>query len=199
MGERRERVLRATRSLLAERGAARLGLGEIARRAGVSRRTVYRQFGSRRGLLWAVAEGLGRAESEAVMLPGDLSARGALGAFLSRITDVWSNERALARGLLGSDPGDSRGRSPLAALDGARRREVSRLASRLERARALRPGLDRRRAADALFALTSFEVYDFLRARGGLGRQRAREILRDLGRGLLATPSTPRASPARRG
>ncbi len=49
-----ERILDAARSLFAEVGFHGVGLEEVARRADVSRKTVYYQFGSKRGLLEAV-------------------------------------------------------------------------------------------------------------------------------------------------
>ncbi|MEP7281028.1 MAG: TetR/AcrR family transcriptional regulator [Rubrivivax sp.] len=53
--ETRERILTTTRELVAERGA-KLKLGDVAERAGVSRQTIYLHFGDRTGLLLAVVQ-----------------------------------------------------------------------------------------------------------------------------------------------
>ena len=59
----RTAVLSAARELVAAGGGASLSVGEVARRAGVSRLTIYNRFGSRSGLLRAVA---GQAHGRAV-------------------------------------------------------------------------------------------------------------------------------------
>jgi AcrR family transcriptional regulator len=53
--ETRERILVATKALVAERGS-KLNLGEVADRAGVSRQAVYLHFRDRAGLLVALVQ-----------------------------------------------------------------------------------------------------------------------------------------------
>ncbi|WP_370327453.1 TetR/AcrR family transcriptional regulator [Euzebya sp.] len=52
-GDTGTQILDATLEVLADVGLARLGLEDVAVRAGVSRQTVYRWFGNRRGLVAA--------------------------------------------------------------------------------------------------------------------------------------------------
>jgi AcrR family transcriptional regulator len=52
----RTRILRATQLLLRELRSADFTVAEVAERAGVSRGTVFNQFGSKRGLIEAVTE-----------------------------------------------------------------------------------------------------------------------------------------------
>jgi AcrR family transcriptional regulator len=54
----RESLIAAARTLLAGNGPARLSLDAVARAAGVTRLTVYHQFGSRRALLEAIFDTL---------------------------------------------------------------------------------------------------------------------------------------------
>lgn len=57
--QKRERVVAAARELLAsDEGLGRFSLAAVAKRAGVTRLTVYHQFGSRRALLEAVFDDL---------------------------------------------------------------------------------------------------------------------------------------------
>ena len=52
------RILEAARILFGERGSAEVTMAEVAERAGVSRATVFNQFGSKHALVEAVTEGV---------------------------------------------------------------------------------------------------------------------------------------------
>jgi AcrR family transcriptional regulator len=54
--ETRARIIEAARELLSRSGYHNASVDEIAERAGVSRQTVYAQFGSKRGVLQTLAE-----------------------------------------------------------------------------------------------------------------------------------------------
>src|SRR4030088_439727 len=59
--EKRDRVVEAAaRSLREDASIARFSLDNVAKAAGVTRLTVYHQFGSRRGLLEAVFDDIAR-------------------------------------------------------------------------------------------------------------------------------------------
>src|SRR6266576_5533846 len=59
--ETRDRVIEAAAKLLREDASiARFSLDDVAKAAGVTRLTVYNQFGSRRGLLEAVFDDIAR-------------------------------------------------------------------------------------------------------------------------------------------
>ncbi|WP_328808810.1 TetR/AcrR family transcriptional regulator [Nonomuraea montanisoli] len=52
----RRRIIDVASRLIAERGAHQLSLDEVAREAGVGVGTVYRRFGDRTGLVWALID-----------------------------------------------------------------------------------------------------------------------------------------------
>lgn len=74
VNETRERILEAMVDLWLERHYDEFGLGDVAERAGVSRQTVYRQFGSKDDLLVAAAEWKGpQGEAERLTAPGQVA------------------------------------------------------------------------------------------------------------------------------
>src|SRR2546421_12968810 len=60
-------IVEATRTLLAETGYPDISLDDIAVRAGVSRQTIYVQFGSTSGVLQAVGEHIEHAALEGLI------------------------------------------------------------------------------------------------------------------------------------
>src|SRR5205085_12518 len=60
-------IVEATRTLLEETGYPDISLDDIARRAGVSRQTIYIQFGSKSGVLQAVGEHIEHAALEGLI------------------------------------------------------------------------------------------------------------------------------------
>ncbi len=56
MNDLQDRILDAARDLVAEAGAARVSMREVARRAGVSHQAPYHHFGDKGAILAAVAE-----------------------------------------------------------------------------------------------------------------------------------------------
>ncbi len=63
---RKLRILSAATRLFGERGYDDVGAAEIAHAAGVAEGTLYHHFGSKRGLLWAVAESYGEGFATAM-------------------------------------------------------------------------------------------------------------------------------------
>src|SRR5437868_6007732 len=57
-------IVEATRTLLEETGYPDISLDDIARKAGVSRQTIYVQFGSKSGVLQALGEYIEQAALE---------------------------------------------------------------------------------------------------------------------------------------
>lgn len=92
----RERILEAMAQLWLTRNYDEVTLADVADLAGVSRQTVYRQFGTKDELLMATAEWKGpESEAQTLAPPGDLD-----GA-ISRLMDLYetigdANVRALA-------------------------------------------------------------------------------------------------------
>ncbi len=80
----RERILEAMTELWLTRHYDEVTLADVAERAGVSRQTVYRQFGTKDELLMAAAEWKGpEGEAETLVEPGDVD-----GA-ISRLVDQY--------------------------------------------------------------------------------------------------------------
>src|SRR6185503_12778128 len=95
--EKRDRVIEAAANLLREDASiARFSLDSVARAAGVTRLTVYNQFGSRRGLLEAVFDDIaarGRLDTipQALSMADPLQG---LDAIIERFCAFWSSDKA---------------------------------------------------------------------------------------------------------
>ena len=143
--ESRGRVDGAVRELLQEGVFHESTVEQVAARAGVSRATVYQQFGSRVGLVDAICDGL---DLVAVKDAADLD------TLLERTVSFWATEETLLTQLYGA-----------AAIDPAARGFVARQTrdrlAHLER-------FGGRKALPLLALLTSFETYLELRRRAGL-------------------------------
>ncbi|MQY05635.1 TetR/AcrR family transcriptional regulator [Actinomadura macrotermitis] len=154
--ETRARIIRATRDLLVDDGV--VAVDAIARRADVSRATVYYQFGTKTGLLEALCDDLaarGRIEhiAEAFARPGP---RDALAGFVRAMAGFWGADRACIRRLHGLAALDAEVGQVIAARDERRRMGAEVLAQRLA------GGTGHRRLGVLIFTLTGFAVFDSL-------------------------------------
>ena len=164
--ETRSRILDAAREILAdESGTADLSMDAIARRADVSRLTVYYQFKSRPGLLEALydqmaARGNLRRIAEIFHEP-DVSV--ALEKLVRIFVAFWSSDPVVIRRLRGMAALDAEMAPGLHARD-ARRRHIAReLLGRIASAKKKKTRSEELNlAADVLSMLTSFETYDAL-------------------------------------
>ena len=157
-------ILTAARQLVQESPSAEVSVAEIARRAGVSRITVYNRFGSRDGLLASlVAPGTEVAPPE-----GD--PREALRRHLAAVCSRWAAHPALFRNL---PPPPEDGRARL-------------LAERLAAEDVLRPGCSLREAEDVIAALSSFAVFDRLHHDGRRPAIAVADVMMRLAAGILA-------------
>jgi AcrR family transcriptional regulator len=160
----RAEILSAAREEVASGEA--LSVGRVARRAGVSRITVYNRFGSRSGLLEALGA---QTPAFPIELPSGTPARDLLGRLISSTCSAWAANTSLFRHLPRS--GDS---------------DVSRrLAERLAASDELRPGCSIKEAEDVIAALTSFEFFDRLYKDGRRSPAAVTEILTRLASGIL--------------
>ena len=150
-------ILEAARGLVAESGD-RVSIAGVARRAGVSRITVYNRFGTRASLLEAIAP------------PPRVDADG-LREHLEKSCAAWAADPALFRNL----------RTEGAGVESARR-----IADRLAAADALRPGCSVREAEDVIAILGSFPVFDRLHKDGRRSSAAVTEVLMRLASGILA-------------
>ncbi|MFI5281694.1 MAG: TetR/AcrR family transcriptional regulator [Candidatus Dormibacterales bacterium] len=162
-------MVTAARELVAGAPLSELSLGAVARRAGVSRITIYNQFGSKALLLRALTD---ISESQVSPAPAT-DPREALQALIREACTRWAADPALSRSL---------GQTSLAWSPDMERR----LAERLAGANALRPGCSIKEAEDVIGALTSFPVFDRLHKNGRRPLVAVAEILRRLASPILA-------------
>jgi AcrR family transcriptional regulator len=156
-------ILAAARELVAS-GEAGLSPGAVARRAGVSRITVYNQFGSKGGLLRELAaEAHSRPAGETVAASDP---RDELHKRIAGSCSLWASHPALFRRL--PVVGDYELASP---------HDDRALAERLAAADLLRPGCSLKEAEDVIGAITSFPVFDRLHKDGRRSQAAVVEIL----------------------
>jgi AcrR family transcriptional regulator len=161
---KRERVVAAaTQCLREDGGLGGFSLESVAKAAGVTRLTVYNQFGSRRGLLEAVFDDIatrGRLATipEALSLPDPLQG---LDVIVDRFCAFWSSDEAIAR-LHDAMATDAEFAVALAARHERRRKLLQALMKRLVPADT--PARRRRDAVDLVFAMTSFAMFRILGA-----------------------------------
>jgi len=154
-------ILAAARELVAQGPASQASVGAVARRAGVSRITVYNRFGSR-----ALAPPHERREL------GETDPREALRRHIQSACATWAGNPALYRHL------------PHAQIDDPEANRT--LAESLAAADALRPGCSIKEAEDVVGALTSFAVFDRLHKDGRRPAAAVGEILTRLASAILA-------------
>ena len=168
----RSGILAAARELLAEAGPE-FSLGKVAVRAGVSRITVYNQFGSKAGLIDQLAArakpGGGGPEPEPESEPRHELKRRIAGACAA-----WAVDPGLYRQLHGHPSWANQG-------SGADRG----LAESLAGADQLRPGCSIKEAEDVIGITTSFPAFDRLHQGGRRSASAVAEILFRLASGLL--------------
>jgi len=149
----RNAILAAARDLLVSGDTAGLSAGAVARRAGVSRVTVYNQFGSRAGLLRELAAGARGRQRGPLQASAD-----PIDSLRQRIVDACS--------MWASDPGLFRGLPAPATAELGTAGDDRALVERLAAAGRLRPGCSLKEAEDVIGAITSFEMFDRLHKDG---------------------------------
>nr|WP_281380879.1 helix-turn-helix domain-containing protein [Nocardioides panaciterrulae] len=160
----REAVLRAAVELFSADGWAATGIRDVARRAGVSVETVYGRHGSKLGLLLAAVdvgvvddtEPQALAERPAVAALGVGTRRDRAGAAARVSSSINGRMAGLSRALRQAAAVDAAAAERLRELEERRRSDVATGLGRLLGA----PATDE--ARDAVWALTSAEVYDLL-------------------------------------
>jgi AcrR family transcriptional regulator len=184
----RERILTAARELLEQRAWAGVGLGEVARAAGVSRQAIYLHFGSRAALLLALVDYVDEVEG--------------LAELVARVDDASSGAEQLDRLAWLNSVYEPRIRSVVIAHDAARRHDADleqawqdrmerrrslyrRTVRRLEAERALAAGLTRKDAVDLIWALLGPRVHEDLVGDRGWSARRYETHMRNVLRGAL--------------
>src|SRR6266851_2982325 len=160
---KRDRVIEAAaRSLREDASIATFSLDAVAKAAGVTRLTVYHQFGSRRGLLEAVFDEIARQAGldqipEAMAMPVP---RAALDRLVEIFCAFWNRDPAVGRlhEAMATDPEFAQA---LIGRNERRRETVNVLVRRIAGKTA--PPRARHGAVDMIFALTSFAMFAMLR------------------------------------
>jgi AcrR family transcriptional regulator len=193
----RERIIDATRELLAREGYPQASVDEVARLADVARATVYYQFGSKKGLIQALVEDIQRragqeavVDSVEVVDPVDAMRQ----AFVMG-SRFWAAERPLVHKLTGLAAVDADIRPILALAERDRLPLLARLVDRLAGAQLLAPSYSSDEALHVLWMLSSFEAFDQLFTGRGLPVEEVARLLGDL---AVATLTQGRAGPAGR-
>jgi AcrR family transcriptional regulator len=178
----RTTILAAARELVSELGPES-SVGKVANRAGVSRITIYNQFGSKDGLLHALAAETGpppagvAAERAAGDPTDDLRRR------IEQACAYWAADPRLHRQLAGRALGAA------AVVNRVRLDLDHALAVKLGEHDRLRPGCSIKEAEDVIGILTSFPVFDRLHNEGRRSATGVAEILLRMASGFLAAPA----------
>src|SRR5579859_786678 len=187
--ETRRAIVRAARTLFAERGYATTSIELLAEEAGVAARTVYAVFGSKKGILgaiceeWLIEAGVMEAVAEGLAVP-DLGRRLQIVARTSR--RQWELERGVRSLLEGAAASDAEVAKMLAGWKADRARSLREVFTGVEDD--LRPGIDLNRAGAILRALVGGEVYSELVAGEGWTPDQYEEWLGEVLAELLLPP-----------
>jgi AcrR family transcriptional regulator len=186
----RERIVDAARELFGESAFNEVTLADVAKRAGVSRATVYYQFESKFGLLDAVfAAALQRAGYERIRQARE-HRDAALGVrlYVKEVCSFWSREHAPFRNIFGLAAVDQDARRAVDRYDGRRKELITWLVKRLEDQGKLRKSISQKNAVDVLWMLTGFRAFDQLHSGSGLSVRATAKLLSDLAAAALIEP-----------
>ena len=159
---KRDRVIEAAaRSLREDASIASFSLDAVAKAAGVTRLTVYHQFGSRRGLLEAVFDEI--AQQGGLTQIADAMAISNPRAALDRLVEIfcafWNRDPAVGR-LHEATATDPEFAQALIERNERRRKTVDVLVGRVAEKKV--SSRARQDAVDMIFALTSFAMFAML-------------------------------------
>ncbi|MGZ4617344.1 MAG: TetR/AcrR family transcriptional regulator [Frankiaceae bacterium] len=178
--ETRRRILAALEERLREEPAQPASVEQVARRARVSRSTVYLIFGSRAGLFDAFADDLferaGRQHLvDAVAHP---DAREHMRGGLRAGVEMFAQVRDVARVLFSMAALDDEAEGgAIGRIEGRRARGMGRVARQLAEQSVLRPEVTADEAADLLWVLSSFDSFDLLYTGRGLPADEVARVL----------------------
>lgn len=161
--ESRQRVINAARALLAEATSyTNFTVDAVAKRADVSRATVYYQFESKTGLLEALCDALAEAGhmSDLALVFTNLDPVDSIGLFIGCFGRFWDVDRLVMRRLRSLAALEEEVGVVISARDEHRRSGLSVLVGRLNDHHLLAGEIDD--AIRMLFSLTSFETFDAL-------------------------------------
>ncbi|MEV0200897.1 helix-turn-helix domain-containing protein [Nonomuraea sp. NPDC050691] len=186
----RRRIIDVASRLIAERGAHQLSLDEVAREAGVGVGTVYRRFGDRTGLVWALIDEHERRFQTAFMTGPPPVGPGAppdarLRAFLRALVDRMVTQQDIHLQL---ELGAAKGR-----YSGPYRIHHTHVAALLNEAR---PDIDAGFFADALLAPVNVRLIRFQLEERGMSAEEVKSGLDALTDAVLHAPPDGRGGEA---
>jgi AcrR family transcriptional regulator len=167
--ETRQRILDAARELLSGDQSPDLSMEAVARRADVSRLTIYYQFTSRAGLLEALYDHLA-TRGHMQRMPEvfqQANQEQALGKMIEVFAGFWSTDTAVLRRLRAMGALDAEIGKGIRARDSRRPNIAREVLNRFRARHRKRLAAPDAAVAEVLGMLTSFEAYDAL-AQGGL-------------------------------
>ena len=165
-----------------------MSLEAVARRADVSRKTVYYQFGSKRGLLEAVVtdiEQRGEVVNRVRAAVEQPDVGRALPDYMREVCRFWASVQGAMRSLYGLAALDRDVAEVLEAHDTARRSRLVGFVERLAEQEQLSPAVARERIVDVLWMLTGFATFDHLARRSAIPAEEVAAILIDLAESFL--------------
>jgi AcrR family transcriptional regulator len=185
----RAAVIDAARALFLERGYAATTIEAISDHSDTPQATVYRLFSSKLGILKAVLDVsivgddasvamADRTEVRALLADSDPMSK--LAGFTALLRDLMARTAPVHRILADAARSDGDAASLLAEIARQRQDGQRGIARSLARAKALRPGLRERDAADIIHALASPEVYGLLVFDRAWSGDRYEKWLRDI-------------------
>jgi AcrR family transcriptional regulator len=183
----RRAIITAARDLLAARRWPQFTVDAVAKRAGVTRVTVYNQARSKQGLLDAVLADLTERARMDQLLDDTrhLSAAEACAAIVRRTCRFWHAERDILRPLFGLAGVDQDVAAALSQREQWREEQLRRLLRRLADETAQPARFTSRETLAATLALTSFPSYDSLGAIAD-DPERAADLINHLVRSLMS-------------
>ncbi|MBO2447350.1 TetR/AcrR family transcriptional regulator [Actinomadura barringtoniae] len=167
MRQTRRRLLDAARRRMIDTGYHGLSLEQVAEDAEVTRVTVYRHFGSKLGLLEAVADDLADRSEVVPRMREAAAITDASDAFRAMVAELcrfWSTDPDLFRRLVGLAAVDPEARHVVADREQWRYEQIAAFVRRLD----VRPPFDTAQAAVAVGAMTAFPACDDMSVRLGV-------------------------------
>jgi AcrR family transcriptional regulator len=198
----RQRIIDAARQVLTAQPLRGFNLSEVAEAARVVRSTIYTVFGSREGLLRAVAQDMTERGGWDRMREAfrDPDAWAAIRRNLEEGTRMVASEHPVALAISTLAAVDPDAAVVAAEMDELRLRGLRDLVRRLDEQGYLRPELSREQAVEILWVLTSWNSFDQLYSGRGLDQPAAAERLVTMARLTLCRPETmPAGDRGRRG
>jgi AcrR family transcriptional regulator len=179
----RARILDTAHDLVREGKFYNASMEEIAERSGVTRVTLYRTFGTRQalieGLFWEMlaAARLDLIDAAFAVTDVHASVKQVFRAYCEMFDEL-GESMPLALELARSD---ANMREIMGATYYGRRPEnMARLAGRIMRAGLAQPSWTKKRIADALMVLSSYEAYDTLISYRGFAHDKAADLLYEM-------------------